>query len=472
MIQTVVTFAVITTMPLLFGAVQPVVWSLYAAALFALFAAAVWRGGRIDPGLARSPWLLFSAGVFFVYTMVQVVPLPAGLAAHLSPLRHGVTVQAAGLLGAETGWHACSYLPATAFARWIFLLGLLLFAGTLRVHLAGAGRLAALVALLLGVALLQSLYGLVQALVPTLGVLWADTAAGLGSARGTFINRNHFAGYLEMVWPLGLGLILALAHAWRRQRNAHTGRLRRLKIFLSSDHIGVQLLIWAALVFILLALLFSKSRAGITGALIGFAAFIALVHTGGKRFSWPAWTVMGLGFAFLLFYGNVIGFGEIIGRFLLIDEHGGSRANIWTDTLAIIRDHPLGIGLGNYERVMTIYNAQGSYGIRHVHAHNDYLQLLAEAGWPGFVALAGGFFLFLGRCVRRLRRYGAAMDPARFYIGIGACSGLISIAFHSLFDFNLQIPANLLYFVVLLTVAHSALWGPPAAKGATRMERA
>mgnify|MGYP007056048999 CR=1 FL=1 len=104
---------------------------------------------------------------------------------------------------------------------------------------------------------------------------------------------------------------------------------------------------------------------------------------------------------------------------------------------------------------MQLYNFFGPYGVKYAHAHNDYLQLLAEAGWPGFAALAGGFFIFLAMVIRRIFRYAAGLDPARFYIGIGACSALISIAFHSIFDFNLQMPANMLYFVVLLAISHA-----------------
>ena len=50
----------------------------------------------------------------------------------------------------------------------------------------------------LGVAFLEAVYGHIQALVPSLGVLWVDHInAYLGNARGTYINRNHFAGFLE-----------------------------------------------------------------------------------------------------------------------------------------------------------------------------------------------------------------------------------------------------------------------------------
>jgi hypothetical protein len=481
-IQTVFIVTIIATIPLVFGAVQPVVWSVYAGLMVCFFLVEWWRE-KIDFGFLRSPALIFSGGIFGIYTLLQAVPLPAGLLRHLSPFQYQVLEQASVLLGHGLGWQSLSYIWRASIAWWMFLFSLFLFFGILQAYVRRRHNLQIVVGVMLGVAFLEAFYGLVQALIPTLGVLWADTTAYLGDARGTFINRNHFAGLIEMTWPMGMGLILAVANLWSRSgyhlpelprvnppsevRNAEfngarrTGErygsselVRRWKNFLDSDRIGLQLLCLIALLFILLAVLFSKSRAGITGVFVGFVAFVILTYLGGKRISWPGWTSMGFGVAFLLFYGNVIGFEEILGRFLMINESADSRMDIWTTTLAIIRDHPFGIGLRNYEHVMPVYNSLTQSGIKCIHAHNDYLQLLAEAGWPGFLALVGGFYLFLGSSIRRIRTFGPNMDPVRFYIGIGACSGLISIAFHSFFDFNLQIPANLLYFVVLLAIVY------------------
>jgi len=50
-------------------------------------------------------------------------------------------------------------------------------------------------------------------------------------------------------------------------------------------------------------------------------------------------------------------------------------------------------------------------------------------------------------------------DPFRFFLAIGALSGLVSIAFHSFFDFNLQMPANCVYFVMLMGIIDVCLWG-------------
>ena len=49
-------------------------------------------------------------------------------------------------------------------------------------------------------------------------------------------------------------------------------------------------------------------------------------------------------------------------------------------------------------------------------------------------------------------------DPLRFFLAVGALSGIVSLAFHSFFDFNLHMPANLIYFVTLIAIVHTCAW--------------
>ena len=49
-------------------------------------------------------------------------------------------------------------------------------------------------------------------------------------------------------------------------------------------------------------------------------------------------------------------------------------------------------------------------------------------------------------------------DPLRFFLAVGALSGLVSLAFHSFFDFNLHMPANLIYFVTLIAIVYNCAW--------------
>ncbi len=202
----------------------------------------------------------------------------------------------------------------------------------------------------------------------------------------------------------------------------------------------------------LLALIFSRSRAGMLCALIGFLAFVIQARPGMSAMVRPTRVLLGGVAVLVCLYTLTIGIEPVIDRFLRIASDGSSRLEIWHDSLAMIKDHPLGIGLRNYENVFQIYNHTFATDRPVVFAHNDYLQLLIESGWVGFVAMMGAFAVFLANRIQRIRRLDFRGDPLRFYLAVGACSGLISMAAHGLFDFNLQIPANCLYFVVLMAI--------------------
>ncbi|MEA3359391.1 MAG: O-antigen ligase family protein [Thermodesulfobacteriota bacterium] len=317
-----------------------------------------------------------------------------------------------------------------------------------------------LVLIILIVGILEAIYGLIQALVPSVGLLWVDSGCA-DCARGTFVCRNHFAGFLEMVWPLGLAYAMMYGDWAERPYDDGHSHKRVFKNMLSSDRLYQQLFIALLVVILVLALVFSKSRAGIAGTIVGLLTFNLIVQSANKGMPIVFSMIAGVVVVLFLIYGFKIGFGPIVKRFLELSE-GISRIGVWQDSMVIVKDHPLGIGLGSFNRVLPGYAASNlTENIVRSHAHNDYLQLLIEAGWPGFLALVSGFFIFLGTGVRKLIRLNPHDDPLRFFAATGALSGLISIAFHSFFDFNLQIPANCIYFVTLISLVYASLWGKP-----------
>jgi O-antigen ligase len=387
--------------------------------------------------------------IFFVVTLFLCLPLPVSILSYLSPIRFQTLNQAHNLLGNLSSWQTLSYSPQIAFSWWVFLVSLFLFFVTVRSLYANATFLKRTVCAIMIIALIEAVYGLIQALVPSLGVLWVDhIQAYLGDARGTFINRNHFAGFVGMVWPLALGFMMAQG-GW--------GQGYTIKKILASERLDRQALLALGVVVLLLALLFSRSRAGIAGASIGFLTFITLTRMGGKgrlRLDWLLLT----GIAFVLaVYSMIIGVDAIADRFLKLGA-GDSRLDFWRDSLPIIRDHPFGIGLRNFEKVFPIYNVSMLADKRLEYVHNDYLQLLIEAGWIGFIAVVSGFLIFMLKSVYLIKRLNSQKDPMRFFLAVGAFSGLVSLAFHSFFDFNLQIPANCVYFVTLMAIVHSCAW--------------
>jgi O-antigen ligase len=438
---------VLATMPVLFGAMQAWVWSLYTVAMYAAFALLLPGVGRGAVRLPAAGDGSLAVGVFLTATLLGCVPLPPGLLAWLSPVRHDLLRLVAETAGtAPVSW-TISYAPLYSLAWWAFLLGLALLFGVMRTHFADSGFLKTTLWVLFGLAVLEAFYGILQALVPNLGVLWISyMKAGMGDARGTYISRNHFAGLMEMLLPLLLGFGLS--------RVAWNGR-PRLIVLLHSERLHQHMMVILGLVIIALALLFSKSRGGISGGILGLGVFSLLMRGGQHKLPPGVRVALGLFLTLTLFYGLRIGFEPIIERFLSL-EQGDSRLNFWRDSLAMIADHPLGIGLASFKTVFPVYHVSAvSDATTPYYLHNDVLQLLAEAGWAGLISLGGAFAVFMIHHFRRIRRMDPADDPQRFFLAAGAYGGLAALGFHSLMDFNLQIPANAAVFVMLLAMVRT-----------------
>jgi O-antigen ligase len=444
----IITLFIVGTIPIIFAAVQPWVWSVYSVLIFASFLLLLWQD-KNQRSWMPNKMVIFTLVTFFIVTIYQYLSLPAYLLAILSPARYEGLLSSNRLIDSPLSWQALSYSSSNSFSWWIFLLSAFMFFIVLRHFCDSRRSIKLLVIIMIGLAILEAIYGLIQALIPSLGVLWVDyVQAYMGDARGTFINRNHFAGFIEMVWPLAIGYTIALGYR---------GKEINLRKLLASDRLNKQILLALGMVIMLLALLLSRSRAGITGAFIGFLTFILLSRSADKRLPLGFWIMSAAMVSLILLYGIKIGFDPIIERFLLIGE-GDSRLSIWRDSLMIVKDHPLGIGLGNFRHVFPVYNVSNISDTRFPYAHNDYLHLLVEAGIPGFLALVSGFFIFLGKSFKKVKHMKSHHDPLRFFLAVGALSGLVSLAFHSFFDFNLHMPANLIYFVTLIAIVHSCAW--------------
>ncbi|MBW1957226.1 MAG: O-antigen ligase family protein [Deltaproteobacteria bacterium] len=441
-------FFIIATIPVFFAAVQAWIWSFYTAGIFAAFLILLWQN-RINKAWLPDKIYIFAMGAFYLVCLLQCLPLPSTILSFLSPFRHKVLTQSMAIIHGSVGWQSISYASLRSLAWWTFLLGLLLLFFIFRITFTSSRHLKILIYILLVLAAAEAIYGLIQALVPSLGVLWIDyIEAYLGDARGTYINRNHFAGFIEMILPLSLGYTLALGN-WKEKLS--------LKALMSTDRPNFQFFLTIGLAVMVLALLFSKSRAGITGWGLGFLTFVILVHSGSNGIPRSFWVITSIIIGMVAFFSFRIGVDPILERFLKISKEA-SRLNFWRDSLVIVKDHPFGIGLATFKQVFPVYNVSTISEKTLYYAHNDYLQLLVEAGWIGFLALVSGFYIFLVRSFRKVRRMRLQADPFRFFLTIGALSGLVSIAFHSFFDFNLHMPANCVYFVILIGIVDVCLW--------------
>ena len=441
------TLFIIATIPIFFAAVQPWIYSYYSFCMLSMYIICLWKRKTRASYFIATSWVKIAVGIFFAISLLMCLPLPLAVVSYLSPFRYKIIMSSRELTNTGIGWDTISYSSWEAFNWWIFLLSLVCLLVVTRNLCANRKTLKLVVLVMISTGIFEALYGLIQAMIPSMGVLWVDYLQDYnGYARGTYINRNHFAGFIEMIWPLALGYAMSL-----------NGSEYTIKTALSTDRLNRQAVMALVIVILLLSLLFSHSRAGITGAVIGFIAFAFLTRSNNKKFGTRlSFLWIGSGFILVL-YCLSIGINSVIERFLIIGSDS-SRLDFWRDSIPMIKDHPFGIGLQNFETVFQIYNNSFISDKTVNFAHNDYLQLIIETGWIGFFALAGGYAIYLLRCARQIKIAVSHIDPLRHYLSIGSFSGLVSISFHSFFDFNLQIPANCVYFILLLAILHASLF--------------
>ena len=74
------------------------------------------------------------------------------------------------------------------------------------------------------------------------------------------------------------------------------------------------------------------------------------------------------------------------------------------------------------------------------HAHNDYIELLSDGGITACFVILWFILIFVFRTVLSFRK---RRETYSIYIFIASVTGILSLAMHSLTDFNLHIGAKL-----------------------------
>ncbi|MDD3449911.1 MAG: polymerase, partial [Gammaproteobacteria bacterium] len=208
--------ALLVWLPLPLGSNRPWAWSLMETAVFllcALWLAGVARGRwQPTPALREARWVLTLLGVWLGWGLLQAMPLPAPLVELLSPA--AAALRAAAGLPAD-GWQPLSLDVHATLAAWLKGLA---YAGVLVLVLAlveSRRRLRTLATTLILAAVFQGMLASMQVLSGW-EFLFIENK---GVAHGTFVNRNHLAGFLEMSLALGIGLLIASMAGGGSRRN-------------------------------------------------------------------------------------------------------------------------------------------------------------------------------------------------------------------------------------------------------------
>jgi O-antigen ligase len=332
----------------------------------------------------------------------------------------------------------------------------LLFTGLIRT-LHSQKRINIVVSVILVTGCFEALYGLVETYSGSEHIWWFKKIAYRGDVTGTYINRNHFAGLMEMSLLLAAGFAVALAEK-RKKIKTPLRVKRRLRVRMAAFLSGEQqffkktLIIFAGVV-IGIGVIFSASRGGMLSAaaallLMGLMLVVKRDHR--KK-----------GFVFLFLfvmtsvYSVQIGVEYPLERFKTFYASFEHRARYAQKTLDMFSDYPLaGVGIGNFQYAYPRYQAAEDKKAYLRHAHNDWAQLTAEAGIAGLCFLLAGLCFYVFRMIKLWRRRN---DPYAVCLAVTAPAAMAAMAIHSYTDFNLHIPANCLILAAILAVGYSAL---------------
>lgn len=424
-------------------------WSLFAFAgayrwtLVPIMAVALVAALRTRPRVGGGPHRLFDTLVLISVTAVaaQLVPLPAIARQLLSPegerARRSLLVEADrhlvtpfSLDPAATAWSlatAVTLLLVFWLARHTFERG-----GIRRVcrGVAWFGLALAALAFVQRAVSPHHIYG-----------FWAPlTRTAVPAPFGPYVNRNDFAAWLLLAIPLVVGYGMA------RVTSKTDGR--RVTAVIESVVDARSILLGGAVLLMTAALVASLSRSGLVGIGVG----LCLLGLAGRRRLGAAGTgAFALCMAALLLvatqYTNMSALAFRLGDALPGDVDG--RVAIWRETWPMARDFlGVGVGVGAFERGMLVYQ-QSPRLLFFNHAHNEYLQVLAEGGLLVAVPTAATVVVGAWLAWRRLRRD----ESAIFWIRAGAMSGVAAVAVQSIWDTALRMPANGTLFAIVSAVA-------------------
>src|SRR6202171_2608541 len=277
-----------------------------------------------------------------------------------------------------------------------------------------------------------SVFGILQHLTFNGKLYWFREMHYGGIPFGPYVNRNHFAGFAELFIPMAL--VPLMLGKVRRERWLIVGLFAVVSIgsmFLAASRGGIVSL---AVEVVVVVMWMSVRRMGPKQMLGGAAVLIAAL----VMVSW-------------------LGVKEIAQRFSsmkAMEVSSGKRASMRRDTWRIFVDYPwMGTGLGTLQMVFPPYETL--YDGRVVnHAHNDYLEALAEPGIAGGLCCALYLGLLLFHSSRQLSAGNASFAAALNLSGLVACSGFFV---PTLVDFNLHLPANAQLFFLVATMATSII---------------
>jgi len=365
---------------------------------------------------------IFSA-IFFAFLALiifQFIPLPKFLLKFLSPSTYKIYLDFLPGYSERQMWRTISVSPAATQIEFFKILsyGLITFI-TVNIIKTKEQIIRILTAISI-TGFIIALFGIIQKFTWNGMIYWIQPVPEGVVAFGPFVNKNHFAGFMELTIPITAAFVFISRKIEKKVLFSFMATAMLLALFLSLSRAGI-LSFFSALA-ILFLIVFSRRH------LKKYLLYIL-----------PAILVICIG---IFFIARV----PLVERFSTAHEAFYLRAGIYKDIFHMFMDFPVfGIGAGAFGKVFSIYKTSFADKI-FTHADSDWLQFLSETGLVGFSCIAIFIWLFFKDIL-----YCWSKRHDRFVLTflLSGTVSLTSIILHGIVDVNLHIPSNILLFCVV-----------------------
>jgi len=360
--------------------------------------------------------------------VLGLVPVPQGVREIVSPATAAVTA-----LDPMTasGPHPISLDPRSTLAATALAAACAIVFWTLAQAARDEARARVLRLVLLAAGAALAAFGLVQRLwrYDPQAIYWSFQLPDIATPFGPYVNRNHFAGAMELVGFTAAGSVLAALASGRRAAAVAPGAVAGLA---------------------LVALVATTSRGAMLGLAAGAVVLLATAPRTGRRRAVLAAAAVGV-----VLIGVVVALGlggDLAGRF---DPDAAGRwrnrfAVQW-DALRVFAGSPVfGTGAGTFAEVYPAFQTVKDLRT-FTSAHSDWAQFLMETGLVG----AAFAVLALRETWRWIGETVARTEPSR-WLAAGPLAGCAALCAHGLVETNLHVPANALLAAATLSLASAA----------------
>ncbi|MBC8439152.1 MAG: O-antigen ligase family protein [Deltaproteobacteria bacterium] len=387
--------------------------------------------------------------IFLFYILFQLIPLPPFVIEFLSPDIFKIH-QTTHLITGTDSWMRLTVCPKATLSEFFRYSTYVMFYILTIQLLSKKEMLQATVFAITIFGGLLAFSSILQFYLTDDMALWFRHVPNNALVTGPYVNHNHYAGLMEMIFPIIFGLFF-----FYRPRIGKTTLLKGILEILSQEKANIHILIGTSALLVIVSIFVSLSRGAMISTCLSLILFTLFLL---QRKISRGNTILVIAVIILSALSiGWFGWDQIFDRFAKLKNSQGiiyeTRLDFWKDTKDIISHYKVtGSGIGTYSHIYPLHRSVIS-DLFLTHAHNDYLELLATGGLIAFL-LAASFLITL--FFKTYMVFSKRRDAFSIYLYMGSITALVSILLHSFTDFNMHIGANGLWFFFVAGIAVSA----------------